>query len=93
MKLIIAVAAVVAGTSILAVSTPAAAQGIESKKSRFAVAKCNNEFAAKGRGAMNARSAGAVLRRSCIQGLPEKVRPPCATARIIEKTCPADDGG
>jgi hypothetical protein len=31
MKLIIAVTAVVAATSILAVSTPAAAQGIESK--------------------------------------------------------------
>ena len=91
MKLIIAVAAVVAATSILAVSTPAAAQGIESKNPAC-VAKCNNDFAANGRGAMNARSAGAV-RRSCIQGLPEKVRPPCATARIIEKTCPADDGG
>jgi hypothetical protein len=72
MKLIIAVAAVVAATWILAVSTPASAQPGPGNKNAACVAKCNNEFAAtKGRGHMNARSAGAV-KRTCIQACPNK---------------------
>jgi|EndMetStandDraft_3_1072993.scaffolds.fasta_scaffold1973194_1 hypothetical protein len=57
MKLIIAVAVVVAATSILAVSTPAAAQmGVENKNAAC-VEKCNQERrAARGHG----RSASAV---------------------------------
>ena len=72
MKLIIAVAAVFAATSIMAVSTtPTAAQkGLETKNPAC-VAKCNEAFAAKGRGHMNARSAGAV-KRSCLQACPNK---------------------
>ena len=72
MKLIIIVAAVVAATSILAVSTPAVAHmGVENKNIAC-VAKCNSEFAAnKGRGHMNAKSAG-VVRRTCVEGCPNK---------------------
>jgi hypothetical protein len=72
MKLIVAGAALVAATWILAVSTPADAQkGVENKNAAC-VAKCNSDFAAaKGRGAMNAKSAGAV-RGSCIQSCPNK---------------------
>jgi hypothetical protein len=72
MKLIIVGAAVVAATSILAVSTRAVTQmGIENK-SVACVAKCNSEFAAnKGRGHMNSKSAG-VVRRTCVEGCPNK---------------------
>jgi len=54
------------------VNTPAAAQkGIENKNAAC-VAKCNSDFAAtKGRGHINAKSAG-VVRGSCIQACPSK---------------------
>jgi hypothetical protein len=72
MKLIIAGAAVVAATSIPAVSTLAVAQmGIENKNVAC-VAKCNSDFTAnKGRGHINSKSAG-VVRRTCIEGCPNK---------------------
>ena len=50
MKLIIAVAAVVAGPRYPAVSTLAAAQGIESKKSRFALPSVTMNLPLRGAG-------------------------------------------